>query len=145
MLPADPEMPILSMGDAKVNIGVFVRSILRNPPKTGGTYVLCAVEEFTLQSYLAKWGEATGLAKEERSTAVIPISSDNYRSLWPGYGDLMGEMVSFLALLREKSWVTPLGTNPMRAQELMTEGEQNELQSTAEAFRIAAAKFQKLV
>ncbi|KAJ5811734.1 NmrA-like family-domain-containing protein [Penicillium riverlandense] len=145
MLPADPEMPIWSMGDAKVNIGVFVRSVLRDTPKTGGTYVLCAVDKFTLQSYLAKWGEATGFAKEERSTAVIQISLDNYRSLWPGNGDLMGEMLGFWDLLRENSWVTPLGTKPMRAQALMTEDEQNELQSTAEGFRIAAAKFQKLV
>ncbi|KAJ5610868.1 NmrA-like family-domain-containing protein [Penicillium lagena] len=145
MLPADPEMPIFSMGDAKVNVGIFIRSILRNPPKTGGTYVLCAVDKFTLQSYLAKWGEATGFAKEEGSTAVIPISLDDYRLLWPGYGDLMGEMVAFWALLRENSWVTPLGTDPMGVQELMSEEEQNELQSTAETFRIAAAEFQKLL
>lgn len=103
------------------------------------------MDEFTLQSYLAKWGEATGLAKEKGSTEVIQIPLDSFRSLWPGYGDLMGELIAFWAALREESWITPLGTKPMRARELMTEEDQRELQSTADAFKVAAAKFQKSV
>lgn len=138
-------MPILSLSDPKVNTGVFVRSILKNPPKIGGTYIVCAVDEFTLGSYLAKWGEATGLAKEKGSTEVIQISLDSFRSLWPGDGDLMGELIGFWAELREDSFNTPLGTKPIRARELMTEEDQRDLQSTADAFKLAAAKFQKSV
>lgn len=128
LLPAAANTPLSSISDAKLNAGIFVRSILQNPPNTGGTYIFCAVDEFTLHSYLAKWGGTTGLAKELGSTEVVPISLDNYPSLWPGYGDLMGEMVAFWGMLRENSWVSPLGTKPMRAQELMTKEDLNELQ-----------------
>ncbi|KAH8705589.1 NmrA-like family-domain-containing protein [Talaromyces proteolyticus] len=145
ILPADAKTPISSLSDARHNIGIFIRSIIKNPPKTGGTYVLCNVEDLTLESYLAKWGEGTGLATSQGSTEVVEISLDKYRAIWPGYGDLMGEMIAFWADSREKSWTTPLGTAPIPVQGLMTEEDKKKIMSTVDAFKMTTAEFIKVV
>lgn len=99
----------------------------------------------TLTSYLAKWGEATGLATAPGSTEVIQISLDKYRSIWPGFGDLMGEMMAFFAELRENSWTTPLGTTPIPVQQLMTEEDKKQIMNTLDAFKAATAEFTKVI
>lgn len=144
LLPLDGSTPLQSIGDAGVNTGVFVRSVLNNKP-AGGTYVLCVVEDFTFKSYLELWGEATGLAKEKGSTAVVTISYDDYRSLWPGFGDLMGEMNAFWHFIGDRSWETPLGTKPVDARDIMSTEDRKALQSTATAFQLEAAEFKKAI
>lgn len=145
LLPAHAEAPIASLGDARHNVGIFIRSIIRNRPKTDGSYVLCNVENLNLESYLAKWGEGTGLATTQDSTKVIQIPLDIYKSIWPGFGDLMGEMIAFFAELGEKAWTTPLGTAPIPVQQLMTEKDKEETMSTVEAFKAATADFTKVL
>ena len=117
---------------------------MNNKP-AGGTYVLCVVEDFNFQSYLDLWGEATGLAKGKGSTAVVTISYDDYRSLWPGFGDLMGEMNAFWHFARDRSWETPLGTKPVDARDIMSTEDRKSLQSTATAFQLAADEFKKAI
>lgn len=140
----DGTTPIKSIGDASVNTGVFVHSVLKNKP-VNGTYVLCVVEDLTFQSYLDLWGEATGLAKEKGSAAVVTISYDDYRSLWPGFGDLMGEMNVFWNVMRDRSWETPLGTKPVDARDIMSAEDKNALQSTATAFQLDTAEYKKAI
>jgi hypothetical protein len=96
-----------------------------------------------LSSYLAKWGEGTGLATEPGSTEVVPISIENYKSLWPGYGDVNGEMILAWGYLREKSWQTPLGTIPVDVLDSMSDEDKKELVSTAGSFKLE--EFEKLM
>jgi hypothetical protein len=116
-------------------VGIVVRSIIKNPPKVGGTYVRLNYEDLELDSYLAKWGEGSGLATGPGATEVVQIPAENYRSLWPGFGDAMGEMVQLWEPLQEKRWYTPFFTAPVDVQELMTEEDKKELVSTLEAFK----------
>lgn len=106
--------------------------------------MLCVVDDFTFQSYLDMWGEATGLAKKG-STAVVTISDDDYRLLWPGFGDLMGEMNAFWNFIRDRSWETPLGTKPVDGRDIMSAEDKKELQPTATAFQLAAAEYKKAI
>lgn len=144
LLPLDSTTPVQSIGDAGVNTGIFVRSVLKNKP-AGGTYVLCVVESFTFQSYLDLWGEATGFAKEKGSATVVTISYDDYRSLWPGFGDLMGEMNAFWSSARDRSWETPLGTMPVDARDIMSAEDKQALQSTATSFQLDVAEYKKAI
>jgi hypothetical protein len=119
---------------------VFVRGLIKNRP-SGGTYVFGSVEDTTLQEYLATWGKATGISAAEGSTEVVQISLDKYKAIWPGYGDLMGEMIAFWGDLRERSWETPLGTRPVKVQEFLGEVEKKEVVSTFDAFAAAKEAF----
>ncbi|KAL2845927.1 hypothetical protein BJY01DRAFT_213776 [Aspergillus pseudoustus] len=141
-LPAAPDTPISSLSDARQNVGIFARAVFNNRARTtGGTYVLGSVEDLTLQSYLAAWGKGTGISPAEGSTEVLEISLDKYRTIWPGYGDLMGEMTAFWGDLREKSWTTPLGTQPVKVQELLSEADAKQVVSTVDGFKGAAEAF----
>ncbi|KAL2814132.1 hypothetical protein BJX63DRAFT_420923 [Aspergillus granulosus] len=141
ILPAAPDTPILSLSDARQNVGIFVRAIIKNHPRTtGGTYVLGNVENMTLQEYLETWGKGTGIAVEG-STEVVQVSLDKYRTIWPGYGDLMGEMIAFWGELRERSWSTPLGTEPVKVQEFLDERDNGEVLVTVDCFKAAAENF----
>jgi hypothetical protein len=119
---------------------VFVRGLIKNRP-AGGSYVFGNVEDTTLQEYLATWGKATGISAAEGSTEVVQISLDKYKALWPGYGDLMGEMIAFWGDLRERSWETPLGTRAVKVQEFLEEEDTKEVVSTFDAFSGAKEEF----
>ncbi|KAL3440529.1 hypothetical protein BJX65DRAFT_27011 [Aspergillus insuetus] len=139
-LPAPPDTPISSLSNARHNVGVFVRGLIKNRP-AGGSYVFGNVEDTTLQEYLATWGKATGISAAEGSTEVVQISLDKYKALWPGYGDLMGEMIAFWGDLRERSWETPLGTRAVKVQEFLGEEGRKEVVSTFDAFAGAKDEF----
>ncbi|KAJ0413467.1 hypothetical protein BJY00DRAFT_296830 [Aspergillus carlsbadensis] len=140
ILPAAPDTPISSISNARHNVGVFARGVIKNRP-AGGSYVFGSVEDTTLQEYLATWGKATGISAAEGSTEVVQISLDKYKAIWPGYGDLMGEMIAFWGELRERSWETPLGTRPVRVQEFLDEADSKEVLSTFDAFADAKEAF----
>ncbi|KAL3455539.1 hypothetical protein BJX64DRAFT_272281 [Aspergillus heterothallicus] len=145
-LPASPDTPLSSLSDARTNIGIFVRGIINNPARTtNGAYILGNVENFTFQSYLATWGKATGLATTKGSTEVAQISLDKYRAIWPGYGDLMGEMVAFWSEVREKGWWTPLGQAAVQVQEVLSDEDKKQVVGMVEAFESAAEHFKAAV
>ena len=53
ILPTPPSVPVKTIGDARKNVGVFVRAILSNPDKTlHGKFVLAYVEETTAGAML---------------------------------------------------------------------------------------------
>ncbi|KIM93594.1 hypothetical protein OIDMADRAFT_89585, partial [Oidiodendron maius Zn] len=84
--PAHPETPYPSIGNHRVNSGIFVKAVVENPPPTG-TYVLCNVEDLTLCSFLAAWGRASGISPQPNSTAVVQISLEQYVALWGEMGE----------------------------------------------------------
>jgi len=139
ILPIDAKTPLASAGDTRVNTGLFVRAIINNPDRTrNGTYVLANHEDTTFGEYLAAWGKSSGLATNPDSTEVVPISYDSYRSVWPGFGDVMGTMLQFWDQFRDKSWSTSSGANPVDVLQFMTEAERKALVGHTECFAQSA-------
>jgi hypothetical protein len=83
--PVPPETPYPTIGDPGHNGAVFVREFIRNPPPQG-SFVRCNVETFTIDSWLAVWGKATGIAPEDGATAAVQISPEAYVRLWGHMG-----------------------------------------------------------
>ncbi|KAK9384428.1 hypothetical protein V1515DRAFT_371106 [Lipomyces mesembrius] len=135
--PGNPERtPIASLGDHRTNVGIFAHSVLANPPKNGGTYVKCSVEEFpSLGTYFAKWGSGSGRLASSQSTSVLQIPLEQYQALWPKWGDELGNMMCFWELLGGNSWTTLPGDKMIHAFELMTETAKKELVTTEDAFK----------
>ncbi|KAF7531080.1 hypothetical protein G7054_g9233 [Neopestalotiopsis clavispora] len=84
--PTSPDSPYPCIGDHTVNIGIFVRALIRDP-QPAGTYVRCNVEDFTLESYLALWGRSSKVAPSPNSTKVMGLSVSDYVSLWGPMGE----------------------------------------------------------
>ncbi|KAK9321326.1 hypothetical protein V1517DRAFT_293668 [Lipomyces orientalis] len=135
--PGDPEKtPIASLGDHRTNAGIFAYSVLVNPPKNGGTYVKCSVEDFpSVGAYFAKWGSGSGRLASSQSTSVLQIPFEQYKALWPKWGDEMGVMMCFWEFMGEKSWSALPGDKMIHAYELMTETAKKELVTTENAFK----------
>ncbi|KAH9232976.1 hypothetical protein K456DRAFT_1788902, partial [Colletotrichum gloeosporioides 23] len=81
LYPMPPSTPYPCVGDPAINGGIFVRRLVKSPPPPG-SFVRCNVETLTMESYLAAWGRATGLAPEEGATAALQISPESYVELW---------------------------------------------------------------
>jgi hypothetical protein len=122
------------MGDHRLNSGIFVYSIVANPPP-GGSYVKCNIETFTMDSYLALWGKASGISPEPGSTAVLEISFEQYVQLWGPMGEEQASQWKFFNTMVEMGLGLDKipGTNFLDAQELMTQEAKNELVSTEES------------
>lgn len=57
----------------------------------------------------------------------------------------MGEMNVFWNDIRDGSWMTPLGTKPVDARDIMSAEDKKALQSTATAFQLTADEFKKAI
>ncbi|KAK9350596.1 hypothetical protein V1523DRAFT_69015 [Lipomyces doorenjongii] len=134
--PGDPKKtPIASLGDHRTNAGIFAHSVLINPPKHG-TYVKCSVDDFpSMDAYFAKWGSSSGRVAASQSTTVLQIPLEQYKALWPKWGEELGIMMIFWELMGENSWSPLPGNAIVHARELMTEAAQKELVTTEEAFK----------
>ncbi|KAH7152641.1 hypothetical protein EDB81DRAFT_867995 [Dactylonectria macrodidyma] len=121
------------LGDHKVNTGIFVRSLIQNKPP-GGTYVKCAVENHTLDSYLALWGKASGLSPEPGSTEVIEISSEAYISLYGPMGEETVRQWEFTKFIIDNGIMEKLGSVYKDAQEYMSKEAIDSLVSLEETF-----------
>ncbi|PLB40929.1 uncharacterized protein BDW47DRAFT_122999 [Aspergillus candidus] len=134
--PAPPQAPYPSVGDHRINSGIFVRSIVENPP-TPGTYVECNVETITLESYLAAWGRASGLSPQNGSTMVVQISAEQYCALWPLMGEEQASQWRFFQFLRDNQLDIHKveGFPVIQAQDLMSEEARKSLVLTEESLR----------
>jgi hypothetical protein len=92
--------PILSLGDVKTNVGIFVSTILANPSKTrNGKIVLVYSEKTTIGEQLQKW------AKAQNTTAqYVQVDRDTFHSIWPLWAEEMGVMMEFWNWAGDKSW-----------------------------------------
>ncbi|KAI9865622.1 MAG: hypothetical protein M1813_002080 [Trichoglossum hirsutum] len=96
--PSPASVPIFSIGDAKTNVGVFVRAIL-NQPKTFQKFVLAYVESLTIGGLLENWSAATG-----KPSVYVQTSLEEFDQVWPMWGQEMGIMMKFWEEAKEKSW-----------------------------------------
>jgi len=125
--PAD--VPILTIGDVRTNVGIFVRAIVAQPEKTrNGHYVLASAEETTAGGMLQSWAKAQGMVAQ-----YVKVDRNTFNALWPGWSEEMGVMNEFWEWAREKSWTSEGGV--LTKSDLGVEG----LVGLEEAF--AALKF----
>jgi hypothetical protein len=125
--PAD--VPILSIGDVRTNVGIFVKAILAQSEKTrNGHSVLAYAEETTAGDLLQSWAKAQGKVAQ-----YVQVDIPTFNALWPKWSEEMGVMMEFWDWAREKSWAAPGGV--LTKSDLGVEG----LVGAEEAF--AALKF----
>ncbi|KAH0536619.1 hypothetical protein FGG08_006530 [Glutinoglossum americanum] len=97
--PSPPNVPIYSIGDAKANVGIFVRSILNQPGLTLGKFVLAYTESLTVGQLLENWSAATG-----KPSVYVQTSLEDFDRVWPMWGHEMGIMMKFWEEAQDKSW-----------------------------------------
>jgi len=96
--PAD--VPILSIGDARTNVGLFVRAIVEQPEKTiGGKFVLAYAAETTMGEMLQTWAKSQG-----KTAQYVQVDEATFHELWPMWAEEMGVMMQFWDWARGKSW-----------------------------------------
>jgi len=99
--PTPADVPMSSIGDASVNVGIFALSILKQPQLTHGRYVLGAIETTTAGGFLEIFTKATG----KPSAYVQTASLEDFDNVWPNWARLMGLMMIFFDQYRgEKVW-----------------------------------------
>ncbi|KAE9363124.1 NAD(P)-binding protein [Stipitochalara longipes BDJ] len=100
--PTPADVPMLSIGDAGVNVGIFALSILTQPQLTHGRYVRGSIESTTAGGFLEIFTKATG----KPSAYVQTASLEEFDNVWPNWGREMGLMMMFFDEYRgEKAWV----------------------------------------
>lgn len=79
ILSTPPSVPVMTVGDARKNVGVFVRAILSNLDKTlHGKFVLAYVEETTAGAMLETWGKVQG-----KQFQYLQVDKKTFNSIWP--------------------------------------------------------------
>lgn len=87
--PADT--PLRPIGDAKNNVGIFIKAIIDQPDKTLlGKHVLAHTENITCGEMLQLGGEAQGKAAE-----YIELRPEEFNKVWPGWAEEIGIMMQF--------------------------------------------------
>lgn len=93
-------VPIKTIGDARTNVGLFVKAILAQPMKTrGGKFVLASVEDTTAGDMLQTWAKAQG-----KTAQYVQIDRSAFNALWPGWSEEMGAMMEFWRDAKDNSW-----------------------------------------
>ncbi|KAL1847783.1 hypothetical protein Plec18167_002515 [Paecilomyces lecythidis] len=133
--PTPPSTPYLSIGDHRINSGVFVRAIVKNPPPNPGTYVRCNVEDLTLDSMLALWGRASGISPTPDSTAAVEISQEQYVQLWGAMGEEQGSQWKFFKFVRDLGIDKIPGVTMLEGLDLLNEEERTKLVTTEQALK----------
>lgn len=99
--PVPPTVPILSIGDAYKNVGVFTNAILAKPELTRqGKFILAYIEKTNIGDLLERWSKASG----KPSVYVQTTSLEAFDSVFPMWGHEMGIMMQFWDKLQAQSW-----------------------------------------
>lgn len=112
-----------SIGDAGVNVGLFVKAIVAQPEKTRGKFVLAHVEDLTTGEFLASWSKGQG-----KQARYIQVEKQTYYDLWPVWAEEMDKMQMFWEAAKDKSWTEEVDV--LTKDDLNVEG----LVTTVEAF-----------
>jgi hypothetical protein len=95
-----PTVSIKTIGDARANVGVFVRAIIEQPEKTrGGKTVLAYAEETTMGEMLQTWAKSQGKVAQ-----YVQVDEATFHAIWPMWAEEMGVMMQFWDWAGEKSW-----------------------------------------
>ncbi|KAI2919195.1 hypothetical protein CBS147320_8649 [Aspergillus niger] len=103
VFPVSENTPITTMGDTRVNTGIYALAILDQPHLTlPGKVVLGATETRTAADVLKLWSEVSGKPAE-----YVAVSLEHYDKLWPKWGLEVGLMFKYWEVAGEKSWTSP--------------------------------------
>lgn len=108
---------------------------MKNPPPEAGTYVRCNVEDFTLDSYLALWGRASGIAPAHGSTKVVQLSVEEYVALWGNMGEEQASQWIFFEVMKEMGLTKIPGAVMVDGLDLLSEEENKELLSVEDSLK----------
>jgi hypothetical protein len=90
--PTPASVQFSLIGDATINIGLFVRAIIEQPNKTlGGKFVNGVTDVMTAGEILATWASVRGVEAE-----YVQVDKTTYYSLWPQWGEAMDKMHEYL-------------------------------------------------
>jgi hypothetical protein len=93
-------VPICLAGDARANVGLFVRSILDQPHKTlPGKFVLGATETMTAGEMLTAWASAKGI-----DVTYVEVDKETYYEMWPFWGELMDKSHVYWGMAKDKAF-----------------------------------------
>jgi len=93
-------VPIQTIGDAQVNVGLFVKAILAQPEITlPGKFVLAHTEETTAGDMLQTWAKAQG-----KTAQYVQIDTQTFNAIWPMWAEELGIMMRFWNEAGDKSW-----------------------------------------
>lgn len=96
--PASVQFPLI--GDAAVNVGLFVRAIIEQPKKTlGGKFVYGVTDIMTAGEILATWASVHGVEAE-----YVQVDKETYYSLWPQWGKVMCQNHEYLEWAKQSSF-----------------------------------------
>jgi hypothetical protein len=88
------------IGDAAINVGLFVRAIIEQPSKTlGGKFVNGVTDIMTAGELLATWASVRGVEAD-----YVQIDKATYYSLWPQWGQAMDKMHEYLEWAKDRSF-----------------------------------------
>jgi hypothetical protein len=99
LFPVSEDTPITTVGDPKVNTGIYALAIFNQPQLTIGKIVLAQSETKTTREIVDLWSQTSG-----KPAVYIQVSLDHYDILWPKWGREVGIMLQFWEAVREKSW-----------------------------------------
>lgn len=98
--PVGPGTVINTIGDARANLGTFVRAALQQPSLTmGGRVVSAVTAQMTLGGWLEMWERATG-----KSVVFLKISQEDYERLWGGFGVVEGANLRYYEEYGQSAW-----------------------------------------
>jgi hypothetical protein len=94
------EVPIKLIGDGTINVGLFVKSMLEQPPKTlPRKSVLAASDDMTAEELVAEW------ARLEGDEVVYPQADrEAYHKKWPIWGEVMDISHTYWELMKDQSF-----------------------------------------
>lgn len=97
-----PNVPIKTIGNARINIGIFAKAALDQYEKTrNGAIVLAYVEDTTAGDMLQTWAKAQG-----RTAQYVKLDEQSYNAIWPGWAEEMGTMMQLWEEVGERSWTS---------------------------------------
>lgn len=100
LLSVGPSTMVPLAGDEKTNVGLFVRAILNHPKRTLPAKTVAGfIGQETYGEVAQAYGAAQGIKVQ-----CVQISKDDYRELWPVWGELMDMTNSYLELMGRKAF-----------------------------------------
>lgn len=100
LLGVSPSTIMPLAGDEKTNVGLFVRAILNRPEKVLPAKTVAGfVGQETYVEVMQSYGAAQGI-----KVRCVQIPKDDYRELWPVWGELMDTTNSYFELMGSKAF-----------------------------------------
>ncbi|KAL6231872.1 hypothetical protein BDW75DRAFT_233252 [Aspergillus navahoensis] len=117
-LSVDPATKIPLLGDERVNVGLFVRTILEKPDKTlPGKIVSGVLEQRPFGDIVEAFGKVKGV-----QARFVRIDREAYRALWPVWGDVLDISHTYLEDAGGRAFTAREGEEVLTKEDIGVEG-----------------------